>query len=321
VGGANGRVLFPIVASIFIFLLAVNWQKLMPGIESVGAMHCAGHSSPEIGITVGAGHPKLGDRLWVAEPLFAGYPADEDDYHACEEYKEGHVPKPTDEQIAAIITRLDESDAELDAQLDSGEITSDEHSALIDERRLEILEEIYPHVAVPISGDELDRGVVPYLFVVTPYVRGGSTDLNLTIGLALVAFVAIQVFGVMAQGVNYFQKFIALDALGKVGQRPLGLVDFLVGLFEIVSEFGKIVSLSFRLFGNLFAGGILLAVMSFLVAFILPGLFIGLEIIVTTIQAYVFAVLTLVFSAQAMEGHHGDDHDDHDADHGHAEAH
>lgn len=319
VGGKNGRMLMPLVASIFVFLLAVNWMKLLPGIESVGVMHCAGHSNPEIGITVSAGHPKIGDRLWVNQPLFTGYAATEDDYHACEEYKEGKVAKPTQEALIAAAAHLSEEEGALretlDAQVEAGTLTAEQRDEQIDALRLEVIETVYPHAAVPISADELEKGVEPYLFVVTPYVRGGSTDLNLPIGLALISFVAIQVFGTIGQGPNYFQKFINLNALGNAGKRPLGVVDFGVGLFEIVSEFGKIISLSFRLFGNMFAGGILLAVMSFLVTFILPGVFIGLEVIVTTIQAYVFAILTLVFSAQAMEGHHGDD------DHEHAEAH
>jgi F-type H+-transporting ATPase subunit a len=121
---------------------------------------------------------------------------------------------------------------------------------------------------------------------------------------------------VLVQGPNYFQKFVNLRALGNAGKKPMGLMDFGVGLFEIISEFAKIISLSFRLFGNMFAGGVLLAVMSFLVAFLLPMVFVGLEVVVTTIQAYVFATLTLVFSAQAMEGHHGDDEG-----HGHTEEH
>ena len=73
-----------------------------------------------------------------------------------------------------------------------------------------------------------------------------------------------------------------------------------------ISELSKIISLSFRLFGNIFAGGILIAVMLFLVGTGLPVIFYALELIVGLAQALVFAVLTLVFIAQAMEGHHGD---------------
>ncbi|NWF68166.1 MAG: F0F1 ATP synthase subunit A [Chloroflexi bacterium] len=321
IAGKNASRIFPLVGTIFVFLLAVNWMKLLPGIESVGAMHCAGHSNPEIGISITAGHPKVGDRLLVTQPLFSGYAADEDDYHACELYKEGETPKPTQEALNAAADLLAEEEAalrtELTAQLNAGEITQAEFDSQIAALRLEVTESVWEHASVGFPAEILrDKNAVPYLFVVTPYVRGGSTDLNLTIGLALISFFAIQVYGVWAQGPAYFIKFINLPALGNLSKKPLGAVDFIVGVFEIVSEFGKIISLSFRLFGNMFAGGILLAVMSFLVAFFLPGVFIGLEIIVTTIQAYVFAILTLVFSAQAMEGHHGDE-EHHDEAHAH----
>jgi F-type H+-transporting ATPase subunit a len=308
--GANARLVFPLVGSIFIFLLAVNWMKLLPGIESVGVMHCAGHSNPAIGINVNSGFPRVGDRLWVSRLLFTGFPADEETYHACEQFQEGHVAAPTQDALNAAAAELEEAEAAvitaLDEQVAAGTLTADERDAQLEALRLSYTEELYEHAAVGLTPAELREGVVPYLYIVTPYVRGASTDLNLTFALALISFVAIQVFGVIAQGPNYFQKFINLRALGNAGKRPMGLMDFGVGLFEIISEFGKIISLSFRLFGNMFAGGVLLAVMSFLIAFLLPAVFIGLEVIVTTIQAYVFAVLTLLFSAQAMEGHHGE---------------
>src|SRR5690606_30844243 len=115
------------------------------------------------------------------------------------------------------------------------------------------------------------------------------------LGLALIVFMAIQIFGVAAQGPGYFQKFINIHALGTIQKKPLGAIDFVVGIFEIISEFGKIISLSFRLFGNIFAGGIVVIVMSFLVATVLPSVFYLLEVIITSVQAYVFAILTIVF--------------------------
>ncbi|MEO0598422.1 MAG: F0F1 ATP synthase subunit A, partial [Chloroflexota bacterium] len=101
-------------------------------------------------------------------------------------------------------------------------------------------------------------------------------------------------------------------ALGNIQKNPIGGVDFLVGLFEIVSEFAKVISLAFRLFGNIFAGMVLIFVMHFLVATGLPAIFFGLESIIGFAQAAVFAVLTLIFCAQAMVSHHhDDDHDEH----------
>ncbi|MCC6896725.1 MAG: F0F1 ATP synthase subunit A [Anaerolineae bacterium] len=305
--------LFPLAASIFVFLLVANLSKLIPGFETIGIMHCAGHNDVENGINITAGHPSVGNQLWVDAPLKSAYTADETDYHACEEWKEGHVTAPTSAELAAAADHLREEEETI--RLAS--FTDTEESTAIEEARLHAAEEVWPHAAVGLPADALEQGVVPYLQVVTPYFRGATTDLNLPLALALIVFVAIQVFGVAAQGPNYFQKFVNLSALGNLGKKPLGAIDFVVGLLEIISELGKIVSLTFRLFGNLFAGGILLAVMSFLVGLILPVVFMGLELVVASIQAYVFAILTIVFSAQAMEGHHGDD-EHHDEAHDHA---
>ncbi len=157
------------------------------------------------------------------------------------------------------------------------------------------------------------------LFTVTPFVRGMTTDLSFTLGLAILAFLVIQAFGISELGLGYFQKFINIRALGNLGNKPLGAIDFIVGIFEIVSEFGKIISLSFRLFGALFAGTVLFAVIMFLVGTTVPAIILLLEFIVGTAQAGVFAILTLIFSAQAMVSHHHDDEEHHDGDH--AEAH
>jgi F-type H+-transporting ATPase subunit a len=153
------------------------------------------------------------------------------------------------------------------------------------------------------------------LFTVAPFIRGVATDLSFTVGLALLAFVAIQAFGVSELGINYFQKFINVHALGNIAKRPLGAIDFVVGLFEIISEFGKIISLSFRLFGALFAGSVLFVVIMFLVGTTVPVIIMALELIVGLAQAGVFAILTMLFCAQAMVAHV------HDDDHEHAEAH
>jgi F-type H+-transporting ATPase subunit a len=304
--------LFPLAASIFVFLLIANLSKLIPGVEAVGVLHCAGHTDVEFGITVSAGHPVLGSSLWVDAPLKAPYPATEEDYHHCHEYKDGHITKPSTDAKHAAAEELVAAEAAILARFDAAEITAEERDAEIAATRLEITESIWPHAPIGLPAAALDAGVVPYLQVVTPYVRGATTDLNLPLALALIVFIAIQVFGVAAQGGSYFFKFIQIPALGNLSKKPLGAIDFIVGLLEIISELGKIISLTFRLFGNIFAGGILLAVMSFLVGLIVPIIFYGLELIVGTIQAYVFAVLTLVFAGQAMVSHHGDDehHDD-----------
>jgi F-type H+-transporting ATPase subunit a len=182
-------------------------------------------------------------------------------------------------------------------------------------RNLNVSNVRFPGATLPLDETQLDKGAVPYIFHVTPFFRGPATDLSLTIALAIMAMLLVQVYGVLGQGLPYFEKFINVSALGNLNKKPMGAIDFIVGIIEIISEIGKIVSLAFRLFGNLFAGGVALMAISFLVAMLVPGLIYGLEIIIGAVQALVFAVLTLVFSVQAMEAHHGDD-----AEHGH-EAH
>ena len=145
------------------------------------------------------------------------------------------------------------------------------------------------------------------LFV--PYVRVASTDLNFTLALAVTAVVMVQVMGVRANGGAYFKKFFNTSTFFS---KPIfGLIDFFVGLLELVSEFSKILSFTFRLFGNIFAGSVLLFVMGSLlgrVAFLQTG-FLMLEFFVGMIQALVFGLLTMTFMAQATQGH-GEHHEE-----------
>ena len=136
--------------------------------------------------------------------------------------------------------------------------------------------------------------------VITPYMRTAATDLNLTFALALVAMISVQVLGVREQSLGYFSKFFNLPALER---GALGWIDLGVGFLEIISEIFKAVSLSFRLFGNIFAGAILLLVMAFLIPVGAPMVFYMLELLIGAIQAFVFAMLTIVFTAVAQAGH------------------
>ncbi|HET7093939.1 MAG TPA: F0F1 ATP synthase subunit A [Thermomicrobiales bacterium] len=138
--------------------------------------------------------------------------------------------------------------------------------------------------------------------VLVPFVRSPNADLNMTVAMALVSFVAFQWLGIRQHGVGGRLKHLANPPL----------------LFpiEIISELGRIISLSARLFGNVFAGEILLTVMYAMVAAIkvaviplaIPVVFIGLELLFGTIQALVFALLSLVYIVLATEGGHDDEH-------------
>ncbi len=132
-----------------------------------------------------------------------------------------------------------------------------------------------------------------------PLLRGATADLNTTLALAIVAIVAIQYFGFVTVGKHYTTRFINLH----------DPISFFVGILEIISEVSKIVSFAFRLFGNIFAGEVLLAVMAFLVPFIVPLPFLMLEIFVGFIQALVFSMLTAVFLNVAVFHGGGESHE------------
>lgn len=418
--------LWPLVAAIFIFLLAANWGKLLPGVESVGYVHCA-----YPGFKGYARIQGMGDswRLWVDRSLFAGHAQTEQTEADCQhqlkvtgtyygeydpaDYEEeraafyarleaigGTVPEeyagsastsydevtltanrrveatPAVEEeapvvpnepatglclatnVAAVAPVAEETEGEEAAPAAEGESHSSTPSSIalmslraaeeaphsvetvsseaiavayaelqdleaafangevsalaLEQKQCEVTQMLHPAAIFPMSAAELQANKIqPYVFTLAPFFRGVSTDLSFNVGLAVLAILAVQVYGVMAQGPAYFEKFLNLSAIGNAGKRPLGIIDFVVGIIEIVSELGKIVSLSFRLFGNIFAGGIVLVIFSFLIAFLLPGIMLLLEVIIGMVQALVFAVLTLVFAVQAMEAHHGDDHDEH----------
>jgi F-type H+-transporting ATPase subunit a len=159
----------------------------------------------------------------------------------------------------------------------------------------------------PAPGGILMPGEVENGYILAPFFRGISVDLNFTASLALIAVVMIQVIGFRAQGWGYLGKFFNTRRMFKV---PFfGAMDFLVGLLELISELSKILSFAFRLFGNMFAGIVLVAIVAGLLGkiSILPAMVMMFELFVGVIQAFVFGMLTMVFMAQATQGH-GEEH-------------
>ena len=129
---------------------------------------------------------------------------------------------------------------------------------------------------------------------IIPFLRSTSADLNFTLALSLIVVLTIQFTGIAAMGiVKYGKKFFVSPF-----HKPYG-IGTAVGILELVSEVGKTISFTFRLFGNVFAGEVLLTVMLHLVPYFLPLPFLFLEIFVGFIQAVVFAMLTLVFLKMA----------------------
>jgi len=156
---------------------------------------------------------------------------------------------------------------------------------------------------IEIVGGEIERSKgVAEIF---PLFRAIATDLNLPLAIALWAFIFVQFWGIQTLGVRTnFGKFIGLGK-ATVVSGPIGVF---VGILEIISEVARIISFTFRLFGNIFAGEIVLFMSAFLVPLLAASVFYGLELFVGFIQAFVFAMLTLVFAVTAVaHGEHGHD--------------
>ena len=152
-----------------------------------------------------------------------------------------------------------------------------------------------------------------------PLLRSGTADINTTLALSIMIVIGSNLFGIFAIGLwKTFNKYVNIKALWsiipKVRKDPTILlvapINFFVGLLELVGEMAKIASLSFRLFGNVFAGEVLLASMAAIFAYIVPGPFLFLEVFVGLIQALIFALLSAVYFTIASQDH--SEHDEHE---------
>ena len=145
------------------------------------------------------------------------------------------------------------------------------------------------HLSAPTSFFLLGE----YSDKLTPWVRPGTSDLNLTLALALVSVIVTQIFGFYTLGAKQqLSKYFNFKAFKHGFQGP---IEFFVGLIELVTEISRILSFSFRLFGNIFAGSAVLAVFAWLLPFVSDAIFIPFELFVGFVQALIFALLTLVF--------------------------
>lgn len=191
----KGRKFFPLIMTIFLFVLIINWFGLLPGVGSIGFYRKAEHHGEEV----------------VKQ------------------------------------------------------------------------EEKAEHNKNEIEHNKSEKG---HDMVFVPLFRGASADLNTTLALALISVIFTQIYSIQILGFKGFLKrFIKL-------KNP---IMFFVGILELIAEIAKIISFSFRLFGNIFAGEVLLTVMLFLLPFIIPLPFLALEIFVGVVQAIIFSFLTLFF--------------------------
>ena len=166
--------------------------------------------------------------------------------------------------------------------------------------------------AVPSAAlEDLTVGGIEFpgqqLALIIPLFRSVYSDVNNTIALALISFAMVEFWGLRALGLGYLRKFFNFS----------GVIPAFVGILELLSEFIRIISFAFRLFGNIFAGEVLILMLTFLLPFLIVDIIYGLELFVGFIQAAVFALLTLVFAVMAVE-HHDEDGEGHEGEAGHA---
>lgn len=172
--------------------------------------------------------------------------------------------------------------------------------------------------AIDQAKDKHNIGSNEKLAVMAPYFRSVNTDLMTPLSLAIASAIFVEFWGISTLGIaGYGSKFVNTKKL-RQGNLLMGAIDVFVGVLEFIAETARLISFSFRLFGNMLAGEILLLVMTFMLpfAFFVVGIFYGLEIFVGAIQAFVFGMLTLVFAVLAVSGH-----GDHDEEHAAGEAH
>jgi F-type H+-transporting ATPase subunit a len=236
-GEKNGRRFFPVVATIFFFVLASNWLSLLPVFNVIGLTKEEEHGFVMEQAEVG---PVPVSWVGLSGPgNLSGDTIDEDDPDAHE--------------------RLEE-------EQDKGNLVGE----------------------------------------LLPLFRGPNTDLNTPLALAIVSAIAVESWGIASLGIGYGRKFFNFGRMFRglfrlnPGQFFQGVIDAFVGILELVSEAVRLISFTFRLFGNMFAGEVVILVFTFLFPLIFTLFFYGLELFIGIIQALIFALLTLVFGLIAV---------------------
>jgi len=236
-GEKNGRRFFPVVATIFFFVLASNWLSLLPVFNVIGLAKEEEHGFVMEQAEVG---PVPVSWVGLSSPgNLSGDTIDEDDPDALE--------------------RLEE-------EQDKGNLVGE----------------------------------------LVPLFRGPNTDLNTPLALAIVSAIAVESWGIASLGIGYGRKFFNFGRMFRglfrlnIGQFFQGAIDAFVGILELVSEAVRLISFTFRLFGNMFAGEVVILMFTFLFPLVFTLFFYGLELFVGIIQALIFALLTLVFGLIAV---------------------
>ena len=285
-GEKNGRRFFPFAASIFVFIWIANWMALLPFFNVIGSVEKVNAEEfHNITVVFDESGPLSFIKLNQKALEF-----DKDQIaSACsgvdKEHRKGCIEGQRGLAIASKLDKKEHTDSGVTAcSGTAGDPAYDECLVAASDKAIE----------------ELDAGG-KQLGVLVPYFRSMNTDLNSPLSLAIMAMIFIEFWGITTLGVfKYAGKFFVNPL-----RSPIGTI---VGLLEFVAEVARIIGFTFRLFGNMLAGEILLLVMTFLIPFVVALPFYALETFVGVIQAFVFFMLTVAFGALAVASH--DEHED-----------
>ncbi|HYM15715.1 MAG TPA: F0F1 ATP synthase subunit A [Dehalococcoidia bacterium] len=302
-GEKNGRRFFPVVMTIFTFIWIANWMALLPFFNAIGSVEkvTADEFKPQAvvfsksaGISLISPNQKSleFDKAAIAGACasYATPPAGAD----AAAFAAQHTSCLAGQRGLAIATKLDAKEGTASGVASCTGTPGDEaYDLCLVHASDKAIEELHA------GGKQLG--------VLVPYFRSMNTDINSPLSIAIMAMIFIEFWGITTLGVlKYGAKFLNFSS-------P---INFFVGILEFIAELARIISFTFRLFGNMLAGEILLLVMTFLVPFLVALPFYGLETFVGVIQAFVFAMLTLVFGVLAVSSHGDHEDDAHDEPHG-----
>ncbi len=300
-GKENGRRFFPLVATIFLFIVIANWLALLPFFATIGKVDSAEfHLTEELKDVIG----DLKDDRPDLKPQLEAYE------NALAEHEESHPndappPRPPEPIFEAVVRDLD-----FEAGDDRLAIFDGSGSLLMIPIGFDKVKEIRLNEYWNFQQWQTRTGVVDSggnqvdlegktVGILLPYFRSMNTDIMNPLAFALIAMFMVEFWGIRANGFfSYMSRFLNFK------QGPIG---FFVGGLEAISEFAKVISFTVRLLGNMFAGEVLIFSMVFLLP-VLAGVFVFpflLEVFVGFIQAVIFAVLTVVFATIAVTSHNG----------------
>jgi F-type H+-transporting ATPase subunit a len=278
-GSKKAKQFFPLFFTLILYILVANWIELVPGVDSIGFFEWLPHLKAEQAVV---------EKEALAADL--GEHLSEEEIEQTFQEVEHEVDEDNKGDFKDILVGNSGFLIKADGFLFGG--------------RNDVEGDFNPeHPRTGLDPENADWALVAFF-------RAPATDLNFTLALALVTMVWVQVIGFRYLGIGYLKKFFPWNITPTViASNPIKGIDWAVGLLELVGEISRIISFSFRLLGNIFAGQILLFVIAFLVPAISVAFF-GLEFFVGLIQAVVFGLLALMFMAGASE-HHGDDDEHH----------